>query len=110
MAVQSPPGIARFDSAAAIVQAIGSFLHGRDVASLSGSPLLDRAMPMVNHLPVRLSEWVYSIGGRTEAVNRARVRKLDFDRIADWITGLLPARSYPGIFIGSSNGALVHLA
>ncbi|MFL5268196.1 MAG: hypothetical protein ACJ8AH_16660 [Stellaceae bacterium] len=110
MAVQSPPGIARFDSAAAMVQAIGSFLHGRDVASLSGSPLLDRAMPMVNHLPVRLSEWVYSIGGMTEAVNRARVRKLDFDRIVDWITGLLPARSYPGIFIGSSNGALVHLA
>jgi hypothetical protein len=89
MAVQSPPGIARFDSAAAMVQAIGSFLHGRDVASLSGSPLLDRAMPMVNHLPVRLSEWVYSIGGMTEAVNRARVRKLDFDRIADWITGSL---------------------
>jgi hypothetical protein len=93
-----------------MVQAIGSFLHGREVASLSGSPLLDRAMPMVNHLPRRLSEWVYSIGGMTEAVSRAGVRKLNFDRISDWITSLLPVRSYPAIFIGSSNGALVHLA
>jgi hypothetical protein len=93
-----------------MVQAIGSFLHGRDIASLSGSPWLDRAMPIVNHLPRRLSEWVYSIGGMTEAVSRTALRKLDFDRISDWITTLLPARTYPAIFIGSSNGALVHVA
>ncbi len=73
MTVRSPSGIARFDSAAAMVQAISSFLHGRDLASLSGSPLLDRAMPMVNHLPRRPSEWVYSIGGMTEAVSHAGV-------------------------------------
>ena len=46
----------------------------------------------------------------TEAVSRAKVHELDFDHVAGWITSLLPRRSYPGIFIGSSNGAMVHLA
>jgi hypothetical protein len=45
-----------------------------------------------------------------EAVSRGGVGKVDFDRIAEWITGLFPARSYPAAFIGSSNGALVHIA
>jgi hypothetical protein len=66
MSSSSPRGIARFDSAAAMTQAIASFLHGRDVASLSGSPILDRAMPSVNRLPRRAREWVYSIGGMTK--------------------------------------------
>lgn len=110
MSVRSPPGIARFDSAAAMVQAVASFLHGRDVASLSGSPLLDRAMPLANYLPRRPREWVYSIGGMTEAIGPAKLRELDFNDVAGWITSLLPARSYPAIFVGSSNGALAHLA
>jgi hypothetical protein len=63
MSVRSPPGIARFDSAAAMVQAIASFLHGHDVANLSGFALLDRTMPAVNYLPRHTREWVYSIGG-----------------------------------------------
>ena len=67
-------------------------------------------MPLVNYLPRRAREWVYSIGGMTEAVSQREVGKLNFDDIAEWITSLLPKRSYPGVFIGSSNGALVHLA
>jgi hypothetical protein len=108
---QRPPrGIARFDSAAAMAQAIGSFLHGRDVTSLSGSPVLDKAMPLVNHLPRRAAEWVYSVGGMTEGVNGDRIGDIDFDAVAAWIVDLNPARSYPAAFIGSSNGALVHVA
>ena len=76
MSVRSPLGIARFDSAAVMVQAVGSFLHGCDVASLSGSAVLDRAMPMVNYLPRRAREWVYSIGGMTEAVSGAKLHEL----------------------------------
>ncbi len=105
-----PPGIAGFDSAAAMVQAIGAFLNDRDVATLSGSPLLDRAMPAINRLPQRMREWAYSVGGMTEAVSHAELESLDYSTIAGWIAGLLPQRSYPAAFIGSSNGALVHLA
>ncbi|MGK9169135.1 hypothetical protein KXR53_22660 [Inquilinus limosus] len=106
----APPGIARFDSAAAMAQAIAAFLHGRDVASLSGSPLLDRTMPAVNLLPRRARELAYSIGGMTEAVGAGRIGRLSFDAISEWLAGLFPRRDYPAAFIGSSNGALAHLA
>src|SRR6266545_3108608 len=110
MTRRPPPGIARFDSAAAMVQAVGSFLHGRDVASLSSSQMLDKTMPLVNQLPRRAAEWIYSVGGMTEAVNGDRIGSIDFDAIADWIINLFPRRAYPAAFIGSSNGALVHIA
>lgn len=105
-----PPGIARFDSASAMAQALGACLHGRPVASLSGSPLMDRLMPLVNHLPRRAAEWVYALGGMSEGVRQAEVAAIDIAAIADWLVGLFPPRSYPAAFIGSSNGALTHLA
>ena len=103
-------GIARFDSATCMAQALALFLHGRDVATLSGSRWLDMAMPSINLLPKQLREWIYSIGGMTEAVSAAQVQHIDFDGIAQWIVEAFPQRSYPAAFIGSSNGALVHLA
>jgi hypothetical protein len=57
------------DSAAAMVQAVAAFLHRRDVASLSGSRLLDGVMPIGNQLPDFLRECAYSVGGMTEAVS-----------------------------------------
>ena len=105
-----PPGIARFDSAAGMAKAIGACLQGRDVTSLSESPMMDKMMPLVNFLPSRAAEWIYSIGGMTEAVSPHRIKKMDFDAIATWITRLFPLHSYPAAFIGSSNGALTHLA
>jgi hypothetical protein len=106
----SPHGIARFDSATAQAQALALALHGREVRSLSASPLLDRAMPLVNRLPRRAREWVYAIGGMTEGIARRQVRSLDVEAIARWIVGLFPDRRYPAAFIGSSNGALMHVA
>jgi hypothetical protein len=109
MSSRAPSGIARFDSAAAMAQATGAFLRGKDVASLSGVATSDRMMPIVNRLPRRLREWVYSVGGMTEAVNATDVQAVDVDGISRWITGRFPAGPYPAAFIGSSNGAAVHL-
>jgi hypothetical protein len=106
----APAGIARFDSATALARALSLSLHGRTVDSLSESPALDRMMPLVNRLPVRAAEWIYSAGGMTEAIGKSRVSAVDVERIAAWIAGLFPDRSYPSAFIGSSNGALMHLA
>jgi hypothetical protein len=87
MSSRAPSGIARFDSAAAMAQATGAFLRGKDVASLSGVATSDRMMPIVNRLPRRLREWVYSVGGMTEAVNATDVQAVDVDGISRWITG-----------------------
>jgi hypothetical protein len=103
-------GIARFDSSSCMAQALALFLHGRDVATLSGSRWLDAAMPSINLLPKHLREWIYSIGGMSEGVGAADVPRIDLDGIARWIVEAFPQRPYPAAFIGSSNGALVHLA
>jgi hypothetical protein len=110
MSPRSPSGVARFDSAAAMARALGACLRGSDVESPSAPALLDQAMPAINLLPRRAREWVYSLGGMAEAIGETRVRSLDLAGIARWLAGLYPRRSYPAAFIGSSNGALMHLA
>ncbi|MGF6478668.1 hypothetical protein [Paraburkholderia sp. JPY419] len=106
----APRGIARFDSAAAMVGALGACLHGEPFSSPSGSPLLDRSMPLINLLPRFAREWAYSIGGATEAIGERAARRLDIETIATWLADRYPRRQYPAAFVGSSNGALVHLA
>ncbi|MDF2914932.1 MAG: hypothetical protein K0R96_3053, partial [Pantoea agglomerans] len=45
-----PRGIARFDSAAAMLLALANALHDRPFASPSQSPTLDRLLPSLNRL------------------------------------------------------------
>ena len=105
-----PRGIARFDSAAAMVLALSSSLRGEAFSSPSQSPWLDKLLPALNNLPRHLREWGYSIGGMGEAIGLRQARRLDLEGISEWITGQYPDRQYPAMFIGSSNGAMVHLA
>ncbi|MCG5075128.1 hypothetical protein [Paraburkholderia tagetis] len=105
-----PPGIARFDSAAAMAQALASALHGEPFASPSQSPMLDRLMPAINALPTRPREWAYIVGGMSEGIDPGDAGRLDIERIAGWITGLYPREPASCAFVGSSNGAMIHLA
>jgi hypothetical protein len=107
---KAPPGIARFDSAAAMAQALAAALHGERFASPSQSPVFDRLMPAINALPKRLREWAYIVGGMSEGIAAKRAQRLDIEHIAEWIAGLYPQRSYGCAFVGSSNGALTHVA
>jgi len=105
-----PRGIARFDSAAGMVQALSASLRGERYASPSQSPTLDRLMPAISWLPTRPREWAYSIGGMTEGIGARRAQRLDIEKIGEWLVSQYPDRPYPAVFVGSSNGALMHLA
>ena len=70
---QPPQGIARFDSAAGMVQALALALRGRPYTSPSESPLLDSLMPAINRLPCKLREQVYAFGGMTEGIGPSQV-------------------------------------
>lgn len=105
-----PDGIARFDSAAGMARALGAFLHDERFDSLTGSPTLDRMLPLVNLLPRTPRESFYAFAGTVEALRQSQLRALDVQAIARWLAGLYPNRHYPAAFIGSSSGALVHLA
>ncbi|TCK33656.1 hypothetical protein B0G84_7945 [Paraburkholderia sp. BL8N3] len=67
-------------------------------------------MPAINRLPERAREWAYSIGGMTEGITTRQARKLNVEGISEWVAGLYPDRQYGAAFIGSSNGALMHVA
>jgi hypothetical protein len=106
--------IASFDSASAMVRASARFLHDEDNAALgvvprAALPLAERALPLVNRLPVRAREAVYSYGSGNEAVPANRVGDVDADAVAQWMADQFPRRRYPAVVIGSSSGALVHL-
>jgi len=105
-----PKGIARFDSSAAMLVALANALHDRPFASPSQSPTLDRLLPSLNKLPTRLREWGYAVGGMAEGISVAQAGELDIEGIAEWMVSEYPQQSYPAAFIGSSNGAMIHLA
>lgn len=106
----APRGIARFDSAAAMVQALAACLHGKPFSNPGQSAFVERAAPIVNALPGAMLGIAYPGGGAAEAIGPRSATRLDIERIASWLCGLYPARPYSTAFIGASNGALVHLA
>ena len=107
--------VADFDSATGMLRALACYLHGHDVPLLGGypaaiEPALSVLLGTANRLPRRFKERAYALSGWAEAVPPDRLGDLRADRLAEWVVGHYPHRQYPAVFIGSSNGALIHLA
>ncbi|WP_406690842.1 hypothetical protein REH65_00995 [Saccharopolyspora sp. ID03-671] len=107
--------VASFDSATGMLRALSACLAGRDVPALgatprSAVPAISALLGAVNRLPPSLADRVYATSGVSEAVPPDRLADIDADDLAEWVVDPYPRRRYPVIFIGSSNGALMHLA
>jgi pimeloyl-ACP methyl ester carboxylesterase len=114
-ALPAPASVADFDSATAILRGVAASVHGRDLPALGAfsrpvAHLAERVLPAVNTLPTRLREEVYRRGSGAEAVDPARLHAVSAEAVARWMVGHYPQRRYPAVVIGSSNGALAHLA
>src|SRR5919198_93152 len=105
----APAGLAKFDSAAAMVLALSRFLHGKDFPALGQSRWLQYPVSAANLIPRGARERLFAFMGGSEGVCPARAGTVSAASIADWMVGLYPQRRYPAIMIGSSNGALVHI-
>jgi hypothetical protein len=103
------PGVATFDSSTAMLRALSRFLHGRDFPALGEPRYLEVGATIVNRLPARLRELVFSLGGSMEGLPPAATRSIDAEDIASWAARHYPAQPYPAAMVGSSNGALVHV-
>lgn len=106
--------IASFDSASAMLRGVANLLHGRDLRALGViprplAPLAERVVPLVNLLPTRARETVYSYGSGREAVPPELIDEVRDEAIAQWMVDRYPRRRYPAVVVGSSSGALVHL-
>lgn len=105
-----PSPVTAFDSSTVPLQMLANYLHGRDYQLFGGSPLGAAILSTVSHcVPQALREHIYQLGGRKEAVSREALHAFDAEETARAIVDLYPARKYPAIAIGSSNGAAVHL-
>jgi hypothetical protein len=113
--VRASRAVAGFDSASAMVRVLGLALAGREaplLAQFPGAlePGLDRLMSGIEQLPQRAVQDVYRWSGWLDAVSARRLEQVREDQLAGWVVRHYPRRRYPVIFIGSSNGALTHLA
>ncbi|WP_225094622.1 hypothetical protein [Streptomyces sp. CoH27] len=107
--------VAAFDSATGMVRALSRFLQGRDIPAIGQLPAafetpMSGLLGTLNRLPVPVQERVYAFSGWAEAIPQRRAGEVRSAALAEWITGHYPQRRYPVIFVGSANGALVHLA
>jgi hypothetical protein len=102
------PSIADFDSTAAMLRALGCFLHGRDFPALGMSPPIQGIEAVTNLLPRSWRRRVYRFSGWVQAVRPKTLSRFRADALARGIGELYPRRRYSAIMLGSSNGALIH--
>ena len=80
MMSDKPSYLADFDSASAMLSALGRFLHGRDFSMLGAvprwaRPLVKALSALVNRLPDFLQEQVYIWSGWLEALAPDQLRR-----------------------------------
>lgn len=100
--------VADFDSTTSMVLSLGAFLRGSDKSA--AMPVFPRSLALtVNAFPRPARRSLYRWSGWWDAVPVKRLADLDMEQISQWVTDRYPQRQYPGIMIGSSNGAAAHL-
>src|SRR5690606_18109596 len=101
---------ASFDSATALHAAAVAALNGKPFSHLGSSSLAAAGVRMAGRLPWSLLRHGYAAAGAAEALPARRLGDVDMATVAEWLAGSVPDRTYPAVLIGSSNGALTHLA
>lgn len=105
--------VASFDSASTFLRVLARHLHGEGSPALGlgwAARSVSRLLPVGNHAPSAVREQLYIWSGWSEAVRREQVGAVDTDAIAEWACARYPRRKYPAVFVGSSSGAVAHLA
>jgi hypothetical protein len=108
--VSPEDSVAAFDSASAFLISLARALHREDFPYLGQSRL---KVPMVyasKVLPTRLRRRAYAIASGREGVSPDRLAGIDMEEVATWVAAKYPDRTVPAVLLGSSNGALTHLA
>src|SRR5215211_1484858 len=84
--------------------------EGRTFPYLGASRIAGAAVRVGAHLPWRVLRRVYAQIGASEGVRPEQLGRVDLRAVARLLTEDYPCRRYPAVMIGSSNGALLHLA
>jgi pimeloyl-ACP methyl ester carboxylesterase len=108
--------IASFDSATAMLRASSRALKQRGMAGLGAvprpvAPLAERLVAAANLLPRQTREEVYRRGSGAEGVPPQQLHRISAEATGRWMAACHPrGRRYPAAIVGSSSGAIAHLA
>ncbi|HEX5908031.1 MAG TPA: hypothetical protein VFY56_13515, partial [Propionibacteriaceae bacterium] len=102
--------VASFDSASVLHAATAAALEGQPFPNLGSSALAGLVVRAAGRLPWSLLRGIYTRIGASEGINPGRLGDVDLAAVAASFADRYPMRRYPAILIGSSNGALTHLA
>jgi hypothetical protein len=103
-------GVAGFDSAAALLMATANATWGKGFPAMGHPPALRPLVRASEALPEGPRRAAYAAATGFEAIPQKRIGDVSADDIAGWVADLYPERRFPAAIVGSSSGALVHLA
>lgn len=107
--------IAGFDSASGMTRVLAAAVDGRDAPAVAQyprrwEPVIHRLVTGAEKLPPRMAEAIYRRSGWMDAVPDKKLMQVKSDQLAEWVVRQYPRRQYSVVFVGSSNGAMTHLA
>jgi hypothetical protein len=102
--------VASFDSASVLHAATAAALNGQSFPNLGSSTVAGLAVRAASRLPWSVLRGIYTRIGASEGINPRRLGDVDLAALADSFAERYPKRRYPAVLLGSSNGALTHLA
>ena len=102
--------IASFDSASAMHAATVAALNGSPFPNLGQGPAAGLGARVGGQLPWSVLRRVYARIGASEGLTESQLARVDLGGVAEWLADAYPARRYPAVLLGSSNGALTQLA
>ncbi|KEO75747.1 hypothetical protein [Anditalea andensis] len=106
-----PPNFtAGFDSGLGFVTALSHFLKGEDFEGLGTMPAIKPLASIINLLPRKLRETLYVESTGAEGINPNETGSIEAEEFSKAVVNMYPKRKYPAIIIGSSSGAVSHLA
>jgi hypothetical protein len=107
----APRMLANFDSSSGFVRALSRYLKGKDNPGLGGIAPPSQALGKVaNAIPEIGREALYTLSGAAEAIPPRKLGDVRSEALRRWVVQSYPQRGYQAMMIGSSSGALVHLA
>jgi hypothetical protein len=108
---QAPRFVAGFDSASTMARLLSRYLKGQDSPGLAGmAPPSEKFAAATNALPVKAREWLYTVSGWAEAIPESKAGEIRSEELSRWIVNSYPDRPYQAAMVGSSSGAMIHLA
>jgi hypothetical protein len=111
--------VAEFDSASAMMRVLGAALRGQEApllalfSSPAGrllEPSADWLVGRIERLPEAALRAIYRRSGWMDAIPARHLSQIQAGELAEWVIQHYPRRRYPVVFVGSSNGAVAHLA